>query len=89
MTMPKKPLKASDSKCIGMFAISQLESAPVELLSGQYLILDNEKGKQYKLSASLKGGRIYCTCASWKFQVLPASDRTCKHCQLINNGFSS
>jgi len=58
------------------------------LLPGKYLMFDNEKGKQYKIMAPTKGGRLYCSCEGWQYQKLPASERTCKHAQLINGGFA-
>jgi hypothetical protein len=32
-----------------------------------------------------KDGNCYCTCASWRFQKLPAEHRTCKHINALFN----
>lgn len=38
----------------------------------------------YKVTAPKNGGPLYCSCAAWLYQKLPAALRSCKHCRLFN-----
>lgn len=80
--------KKSTTNFVGIFTSALLDIEKIILLNGQYLMYDNGKGKFYKITAPSQGGRLYCSCEAWKYQKLPASERTCKHCQLINDGWS-
>ena len=61
----------------------------LKLYPKQSMKIDNGKGKCYTVTAPAKGGRIYCTCDAWKYQKLPPSQRTCKHAQMFNDGWTS
>ena len=44
----------------------------------------SSKDKGYHILRMPKsGGKIYCSCPAWKFQKLPAAERTCKHCDVV------
>lgn len=51
---------------------------------GKIYIPASSKDKGYHVVRMPKsGGKIYCSCPAWKFQKLPAAERTCKHCDVV------
>lgn len=81
-------LSLSNPRCIGIINVDDLRQAirdkcPVVLEVGKFAVIESGPNF-YKVVRPQNGAAIYCCCASWLYQKLPASERTCKHCQLFS-----
>lgn len=47
-------------------------------------IISGSKGNKYFVNVEKR----YCTCPAWRFQKVPADQRTCKHLETVLNSLN-
>ncbi len=78
LTDVPKDGKIMDSK-------TPVKSGSLAMKAGEkvYILASSKEGGYHVVSKPKAGGKVYCSCPAWRFQKLPAAERTCKHCDLV------